>query len=136
LAAKRYHLRISFIDIHDCHLPWKSGGDFTPTKREIAAFEAGIKLGALYHQFVGTPVSAATAGSLERAMQDSISLQPYVHTVKVAINRQMLAENVFGYGELEGRMITAEVDIDYKGESFRARLEYDAEKDYPMMRLL
>ncbi len=85
---------------------------------------------------MGTPVSAATAGSLERAMQDSISLQPYVHTVKVAINRQMLAENVFGYGELEGRMITAEVDIDYKGESFRARLEYDAEKDYPMMRLL
>ncbi|NMC09439.1 MAG: hypothetical protein GYA39_00450 [Methanothrix sp.] len=107
-----------------------------PTKREIAAFEAGIKLGALYHQFVGTPVSIKTAGSLERAMQDSISLQPYVRKVVVSLNRHMLKENVFGYGELEGRMITAEVEIDFEGELVRARLEYDAAKDYPLMSLV
>lgn len=107
-----------------------------PTKREIAAFEAGIKLGALYHQFVGTPVSIKTAGSLERAMQDSISLQPYVRKVVVSLNRHMLKENVFGYGELEGRMITAEVEIDFEGELVRARLEYDAAKNYPLMSLV
>ena len=45
-----------------------------PTNREIAAFEAGIKLGALYHQFVGSPVSPKTADSLERAIEESISL--------------------------------------------------------------
>ncbi|HSD58207.1 MAG TPA: dihydroneopterin aldolase family protein [Methanotrichaceae archaeon] len=112
------------------------GGDFIPAKREIAAFEAGIKLGALYHQFVGAPVSIRTARSLELAMQESISLQPYVTEVKVKINREMLQENVFGYGELQGRMIFAEVEIDYQGEVVRARLEYDAEKDYPLMRLL
>ena len=28
----------------------------------------------------------------------------------------MLKDNVFGYGELEGRMIIAEVEIDYEGE--------------------
>ncbi|MDD1753617.1 MAG: dihydroneopterin aldolase family protein, partial [Methanotrichaceae archaeon] len=43
----------------------ESGGDFIKTNREIAAFEAGIKLGALYHQFVGVPVSAGTAPTLE-----------------------------------------------------------------------
>ncbi len=106
-----------------------------PSKREIAAFEAGIKLGALYHQFVGAPVSIRTARSLEIAMQESISLQPYVTEVTVRINRDMLLENVFGYGELQGRMIFAGVEINYEGEVVRARLEYDAEKDYPMMKL-
>jgi hypothetical protein len=48
----------------------------------------------------------------------------------------MLMENVFGYSELEGRMITAEVEIDYEGEVVRARLEYDGKKNYPLMSLL
>jgi dihydroneopterin aldolase len=107
-----------------------------PEKREIAAFEAGIKLGALYHQFVGAPVSIQTAGSLELAMQESISLQPYVTEVMVRINREVLQDNVFGYGELQGKMIFAEVEVDYQGEVVRARLEYDVEKDYPLMKLL
>lgn len=85
---------------------------------------------------MGAPVSIRTAGSLEIAMQESISLQPYVTEVAVRINRDMLWENVFGYGELQGRMIFAEVEINYEGEVVRARLEYDMEKDYPMMRLL
>lgn len=69
-------------------------------------------------------------------MQESISLQPYVTEVNVRINREMLQENVFGYGELQGKMIFAEVEINYQGEVVRARLEYDLEKDYPLMRLL
>lgn len=85
---------------------------------------------------MGSPVSAKTASSLEEAMQESISLQPYVREVSVKINRKMLKENVFGYGELEGRMITAEVEIDYEGVVVRARLEFDGEKNYPLMSLL
>jgi hypothetical protein len=93
-------------------------------------------LGALYHQFVGTPVSPKTASCLEEAMRESISLQPYVRRVYVSINLKMLQENAFGYSELEGRMITAEVEIGYEGEVIRARLEYDGQKNYPLMRLL
>ncbi len=81
-------------------------------------------------------MSVRTASSLEQAIQESISLQPYVQKVVVSINRQMLKENVFGYGELEGRMVTAEVEINFEGEVVRASLEYDAEKNYPMMRLV
>ena len=81
-------------------------------------------------------MSKASAESLEKAMQKSISLQPYVRKVEVRINRQMLSENIFGYGELGGRMITAEVEIDYEGETVHARLEYDTKNDYPLMRLL
>ncbi len=33
--------------------------------RDQAVFEAGIKLGALYHQWVGTPISRKSAASVE-----------------------------------------------------------------------
>jgi hypothetical protein len=85
---------------------------------------------------VGTPVSADTADGLEKAIAESISLQPYVKSVSVWINRDMLKGNLFGYGELEGRMIRADVEIDYQGEVVLARLEYDSKNDYPLMRLL
>jgi len=107
-----------------------------PTKREMAAFEAGIKLGAMYHQFVGAPIGVKTASSMQKAMEESISLQPYVTSVDVEINRKMLDNNFYGYGELEGRMIKAIVGIDYQGELVRAKLEYNPEKDYPLMELL
>jgi hypothetical protein len=63
-------------------------------------------------------------------------LQPYVKAVNISINRHMLKENAFGYGELEGRMITAEVEIDFEGEVVHARLRLDAEKNYPLMSLV
>lgn len=69
-------------------------------------------------------------------MKESISLQPYVKDVRVEIDREMLASNVFGYGELEGRMIIAEVKIEYEGEVVIASLQFDAEKNYPLMSLL
>ena len=85
---------------------------------------------------MGAPVSSRTAAGLEKAIQESISLQPYVKEVRVSIDRQMLKQNVFGYGELEGRMIIAEVRIDYEGEVVNAKLQFDPEKNYPLMSLL
>lgn len=84
---------------------------------------------------MGSPVGMRTASSLEKAIEESISLQPYVRRVEVRINRDMLSENVFGYGELEGRMIWALVEIEYEGEVISARLEYDRERSYPLMSL-
>jgi len=81
-------------------------------------------------------VSLKTVAGLEEAMEESISLQPYVKKVSVRIDRQMLNDNFFGYGELEGRMIIAQVQIDYEGEVVTAKLEYDAEKNYPLMSLI
>ena len=40
------------------------------TSRERAIFEGGISMGALFHQFVGTPVNAETKENLERAIED------------------------------------------------------------------
>jgi len=107
------------------------------TDRDIAIFEAGIKLGALYHQFIGTPVSVDTVTDLERAIQRSVSLQPWVSSVDVKIDREKVqrCENEFNYCELRGEMLDVTVVIQYKTVEVHARVKYDEAMDYPLMRI-
>jgi hypothetical protein len=107
------------------------------TDRDIALFEAGIKLGALYHQFIGTPVSMATVDELERAIERSVLLQPWVSSVEVKIEREKVreSENKFRYCELRGEMLDVTVAIRYKAVEVHARVKYDEEMDYPLMRV-
>ncbi len=105
-------------------------------ERERAVFEAGIKLGALYHQFVGTPISTDTVEALERVIEDSIILQPYVRTVSVSIDREMVQKRQnpkFKYCELEGRMLHVTLQILYKNTIAHVELSYNEEQDYPFM---
>jgi hypothetical protein len=106
-------------------------------KREKAAFEAGIKLGALFHQFIGAPVSPENVEILERAMESCIRLQPYVLEAKVNIDRERLRANLsaLGYTSLSGEMLEARVRIDVGGEVATANLKWDEEKKYPTMML-
>ena len=107
-------------------------------ERDVAVFEAGIKLGALYHQFVGTPLSTDTVEKLERTIEESIGLQPFVQTIRVSIDRKMVKKKqnqVFRYCELEGRMLHVSLKIRYKNTDVYAELAYDAQNDYPMMRV-
>jgi len=103
--------------------------------KERALFEVGIKLGALYHQHVGTPINLDMLDELERAIEKSVSLQPYVRSVNVSIDREMVQKslNEFGYCELEGRMLDARVEVQYKSAKVVGRIKYDEERDYPMM---
>lgn len=105
-------------------------------ERDVAVFEAGIKLGALYHQFVGTPVSSGTVDALERTIEDSIALQPHVRSVSVSIDREMVNKRLnpkYKYGELEGRMLHVSLQILYKNTIAHAELAYNEEQDYPLM---
>ena len=109
------------------------------TDRDNALFEAGIKLGALYHQFVGSPVNPGTVDSLESAISQSISVQPYVRHITVSIDRDMVGEKAggeFGYCELEGRMLDVEATIRFKDVKTRVALKFDEELDYPLMRII
>ena len=105
--------------------------------RDNALFEAGIKLGALYHQFIGTPVSTETAEMLERAIEESVALQPWVNSVEVSINREKVSEieNQFKYCELSGVMLDVKVVVLYGRVEVQARLKYEDEMDYPLMRV-
>ena len=105
-----------------------------PTDRERAAFEAGIKLGALYHQWVGTPVSPATAGYLEKAMERAISLQPAVESVRVRLHRGLMSPNTFGYSEVAGLMFDVEL-VTRVGKA-RCTATLSRSEDYPLMSLV
>ena len=101
------------------------------TDREKAAFEAGIKLGALYHQFVGTPIARETAGTVETAIEQAVGLQPFVTGIRVRLDRDLMASNIFGYSELSGKMFDVAITTTVGETTCRARLRL--EDDYPMM---
>ncbi|NOZ59339.1 MAG: hypothetical protein GXO66_07185 [Euryarchaeota archaeon] len=105
-----------------------------PTPREQCAFEAGIKLGAVFHQFVGTPVSEASRVSLEEAMRRALLNQPYVREARVCINREKLrlaSENPFGYTSLSPEMLEVEVVVECTGVRCTGKLAY--RDGYPLM---
>ena len=106
--------------------------------KEVAAFEAGIKLGALFHQFVGIPVSFDNVEIIEKTIESCVRLQPYVVSVEVKINRDKLREKTseFGYCSLSGEMITARVKTKVGDAEAEAVLEWDDEKKYPLMKLV
>jgi len=104
------------------------------TNREQAVFEAGIKLGALYHQWVGTPISRNSAESIETAIEKAVILQPFVEAITVHLDRSLMTENVFGYSELTGLMFEVEITTRVGFSYCRARLSPDA--GYPLMEIL
>lgn len=104
------------------------------TDRENAVFEAAIKLGALYHQFVGTPISRSTAEIVEAAIESAVSLQPYVTDIKVCLDKSLMNENPFGYSELSGAMYVVVIGTKYGDAVCRAGLKF--ENGYPLMKII
>ncbi len=102
-----------------------------PTDRENACFETGITLGALYHQFIGTPVSADSVEALERAMEDSA--QEQIGVADATVNISGVEPNRFGYDELDGTMLDIDLQVNINGVTVTARME--DEDGYPMMRI-
>lgn len=108
------------------------------TDRDNALFEAGIKLGALYHQFTGSPVNLKTVSSLEQAIQESISVQPFVESISVKINRDLLKSKLnseFGYTELQGPMLDVKITVKYGSSRVKVAMAFDSELNYPLMKI-
>ncbi|MDG6242791.1 MAG: dihydroneopterin aldolase family protein [Methanolobus sp.] len=108
------------------------------TNRDNVLFEAGIKLGALYHQFTGSPVNLKTVDSLEKAIQESISVQPCVEEIKVTINRDMIRSRInseYGYCELEGCMLDVRITARFKNVKADVTMAFDSILDYPLMKI-
>ena len=105
------------------------------TTRERAIFEGAISMGALFHQFVGTPVNKDTKKSLETSMEESLKLQPAIEDVEVEIRFDKLEESMteFDYTSLTGD--TLDVKIHIKVENVKAiiRIEFIEELNYPLM---
>ena len=101
------------------------------TSRERAIFEGGISMGALFHQFVGTPVNIKTKEGLERTIEESFKLQPAIEDVEVKIN---LNDNTgFDYISLSGDMLDVRIHTIVDDVRAVIRIEYVEELNYPLM---
>lgn len=110
---------------------------FNCTERERAIFEAGIKLGTVYHQYVGVPINLSNINSLENAIRESVLVQPFVESAKVNIDIEMVKkrQGVYKYITLSGEMLSVKLEIKYGNSAVKASLEYISEMDYPLMHL-
>jgi hypothetical protein len=109
---------------------------FAGSDRDRAVFEAGIKLGSIFHQYVGAPLTRATARDLERAIESAARVQPMVEDVRVRIDRKRLrARGPYQYASLSDEMLQAEVTVRVGGTRATAVLRYVPELDYPLMYL-
>jgi dihydroneopterin aldolase len=105
------------------------------TNRERAIFEGAITMGALFHQFVGTPVNIDSVESLEKAIEAAMSVQPCVFRVEVVIDREKLEEisNEFDYVSLTGEMLDVKVTTVCSDKQALIRLKFVSELNYPLM---
>jgi dihydroneopterin aldolase len=104
------------------------------TDHEQAIFEAAIKLGALYHQWVGSPVSRASAESLEKAIEKSVILQPCVEEISVRLDRSLMTPNDYGYSEVKGLMFNVEI-VTRVGFSY-CHAKLSPKGEYPFMEIV
>lgn len=81
---------------------WKGVSD-----RDRAIFEGAITLGAIYHQFSGTPIvkREGVLTALEKAIESTMSCQPYIEKVEIKIDRMKAKSGAhpYDYGELSGK---------------------------------
>ncbi|MEN6329078.1 MAG: dihydroneopterin aldolase family protein [Methanobacteriaceae archaeon] len=103
--------------------------------RERAIFEGAITMGALFHQFIGTPVSKDNATAIEQAIKESMELQPCIEEVEVRIifGDDAGLKNEYAYVSLSGEMLDVKVVSTYHGKQAVTRMRYVEELKYPLM---
>ncbi|MCL4323025.1 MAG: dihydroneopterin aldolase family protein [Candidatus Thermoplasmatota archaeon] len=108
---------------------------FHCTDRERAVFEAGIKLGSIYHQYIGIPMNLTNIEAIETAIRQSVMVQPFVEKADVRINKSMVKKTTghYKYETLKGEMLDVSLTVKYKSEEVRVRMRYVEKLDYPLM---
>ena len=105
------------------------------SNRERAIFEGAISMGALFHQFVGTPFNKTNIASLEKAMEESFALQPCIDKVEVSIDLDRLdkAMTEFEYTSLSGDMLDVKIYSKVDDVLAVIRIKFIEELNYPLM---
>jgi len=115
--------------IHDARL----------SRREALLFEAGVKLGGVFHQYLGMPISSGTAAGVARTIERAVALQPYVVAVRVTIAPTRggpLGRGRFAYRYLTAEMLDVRVRLRDGTEEVEARLAHRPDLRYPLMRVV
>ncbi|HMK54322.1 MAG TPA: dihydroneopterin aldolase family protein [Methanobacteriaceae archaeon] len=103
--------------------------------RERAIFEGAITMGAMFHQFVGTPVNKKNVESLETAIKEAMELQPCIDQVEVKIDLEIISDipSEYEYISLTGEMLDVTVVSSYRDKKAVSRMHYIEELKYPLM---
>ncbi len=111
---------------------------FNCSDKERTAFELGIKLGALFHQFIGSPVSSKNLNVLEEAIEKTTESQAFVKSATVTIKPEGSKDEKMGpfdYKTLSEDMLEAEIVVEYNGIEAVGEMKYIDELEYPLMYL-
>lgn len=107
------------------------------TDKERAIFEGGIGLAAIYHQFIGIPVTGdrGSLENLEEAIRKATLLQPFKKEVKVKLNVAVESskDGEYSYRSLEGKDFDVTIVTQYGNFSATCRMKYIAELKYVLM---
>lgn len=109
------------------------------SRREALLFEAGIKLGGVFHQYLGMPVSPRTAPALARAIESAVGLQPFVRSVRVRVQPRRggpVGRGRFGYRYLTAEMLDVTVELADGPVAVEARLKPRPDLHYPLMSVI
>jgi hypothetical protein len=108
---------------------------FNCTDSERAVFEAGIKLGTVYHQFVGAPLSKTNVEVLEQSIAEGAKVQPFVKDATVKIDRSRLREKSteYDYLTLSGDMLEVSLTVKFKDVEVLCEMKHISEMGYPLM---
>nr|MDO8084234.1 dihydroneopterin aldolase family protein [Candidatus Sigynarchaeum springense]MDO8119120.1 dihydroneopterin aldolase family protein [Candidatus Sigynarchaeota archaeon] len=113
--------------------------DVSITDRERACFEAGIKLGAIFHSIIGMPVvnNEEVMRKVEDGVIASFKSQPFVRDLRFRINvdsgKQYTKRHEFDYTLIKEHMIDLEIDLVYKQTHITGKIQWIPELGYPLM---
>jgi dihydroneopterin aldolase len=109
------------------------------SRREALLFEAGVKLGGVFHQYLGMPVAASTAAGVARTIERAVALQPFVTRVRVRIDPRAggpVGRGRFAYAYLRAEMLDVTVRLRDGPDEVEARLAHRPDLRYPLMRVV
>lgn len=108
---------------------------FNCTDAERAVFEAGIKLGAIYHQFIGATVSPENVDFLERTIEEGTKYQPFVEEIEARIDRSQLRDKAdpYDYQTVTGKMLGIRIVTTYGKARAECELKWLEDMKYPLM---
>ncbi len=116
--------------------------DDSVTPREHAIFELGIKLAAIFHLMMGTPVinDPEVVKSICEGIVSSISCQPFVARVDISLKPgqrgrefKYTKRHEFDYTSVNETNLVAEVEVKYSGWLAVGRVEWVSDLGYPLM---
>ncbi len=116
----------------------KASKYFTPklTDRERAAFEAGVALGMVMHQFRGIPIRYVNEiEHLKKVIEYAITTQPFKRKAKVDIKIDPGSFNLndpYSYVTLDPKYLDVELIVEYGKAFVKAKIRYINEIDYTL----